>query len=433
MNTAMSHNVLQHRGDRVKASSATLSLAVSEAPSSFAACGPAVRSGSPQSALSCSLLRFTAGGGRATLLNLHCRHRSVVGFRVGPWIRRTLVVVLLTAAQGLMLGCSGMTWGSDLAEPVDEPALRREAIAYLKQAVSYEHAATIRCQAIEALAEEAPRGAEGWFIESLSDDSPAVRFAACVALGRLTHLPAKSAVRQRLSDENHSVRAAAIFALHRMGEYSHSGRLAEMLLYHKSREVRRNAAMLFGLLGEPKAIKLLTRAQEDSDPLVVWQALESRMLLNDPKALGRVASQVNSGRADIRVLAMLAAGRSGNPKCAEVLRYRLNREDDHIEARLAAARGLGLLGQTDGMELAKKSLTFDSPDPDPRAGRPEDQIMRVRSMAALALGTMRAKSALRDLKRLMNESQDARIQVAAARAILMIVKPPSTEGERKVA
>jgi HEAT repeat protein len=228
-------------------------------------------------------------------------------------------------------------------------------------------------------------------------------------------------IEQRLGDENHSVRAAAIFALHRLGDYRHSGELAEMLLYHKDKQVRGNAAMLFGLLGEPKAIKLLKRAQKDPEYMVSWQALESQMLLGDSQALGRVGVQVNSGRQDISVLAMLALGRSREQKSAEVLRVRLNRQTDHIESRLSAARALGMLGYQDGLDLARRSLKYDTPDPDPRAGSPEDQIMRVRTMAALALGAMQARAALPELKQMMTDSEDSRIQVAAARAILEIL------------
>lgn len=332
---------------------------------------------------------------------------------------RFIVAACLATLTGGILGCHGIDW--TWPQSVDEANLRAQTIAYLKQAIAYPHSGLVRCQAIEALAQDAARGAEGWFIEALSDESAAVRFAGCVALGRLRYLPAKPMVERRLGDEDHSVRAAAIFALHRMGDYTHSGELAEMLLYHKNKEVRGNVAMLFGLLGEPKAVKLLQRCQKDDAYMVVWQALESRLLLGDPQALPRVAAQVNSGRADLSVLAMLALGRAGNQRSVDVLRYRLNQKDDHIESRLAAARGLGMLGHADGLDLARGALTWNDPTPDARSGSPEDQIMRVRSMAALALGAIRSRTVLPQLRKLMTESQDPRIQVAAAWATLQIV------------
>ncbi len=345
--------------------------------------------------------------------------------------RRYLPTRPFVAAAGLSvylcgaMGCNDPKWGQPA---IDEAALRTQALGYLKRAIVYPHLATVRCQAIEALSEEAPRGVEGWLIEALADNHPAVRFAACAGLGRMRHAPAKPMIEQRLGDENHSVRAAAIFALHRLGDYKHSGELAEMLLHHKDKEVRGNAAMLFGLLGEPKAVKLLERARKDPAYMVVWQALESRLLLGDPEALPRVATQVNSGREDVRVLAMLALGRSGQQKSAEMLRYRLNREDDHIESRLAAARGLGLLGHQDGLALAQDALKFDDPNPDKRAGPPADQVMRVRSMAALALGAIRDRSVLPELKNAMIDSQDPRIQLAAACAILQILREETWPG-----
>jgi len=346
------------------------------------------------------------------------RHRNEC--RPGMGIARCISGSLVFALGPLLAGCQN--WA--MTGSTNEPALRNHAMAYLKQAIAYPQNATVRCQAIEALAEESPRGVEGWFIEALGDESPAVRFAACVALGRIRCQSAKPMIQQRLGDENHSVRAAAIFALHRMGDFSHSGELAEMLLYHKDKQVRGNVAMLFGLLGETKAIKLLKRAQKDSDYMVAWQALESQMLLGDAQAFGRVATQIGSGREDISVLAMLAVGRSREQKSCETLRYKLGRQEDHLESRLAAARALGMLGHDDGFELARRSLRFNSPNPDPRAGTPEDQIMRVRTMAALALGAMRARRVLPDLEEMMTKSDDPRIQVAAARAIIRITSDP---------
>jgi len=313
-----------------------------------------------------------------------------------------------------VVGCQ--QWA--MTPTINESSLQEQAIGYLKQAIASPQSATVRCQAVEALAEESPRGAENWFIEALGDESPAVRFAACVALGRTRYRPAMDTLRQRLGDENHSVRASALFALHRMGDTNRSGELAEMLLHHKDKEVRGNTAMLFGLLGEAKAIPLLKRAQKDADYMVAWQALESQMLLGDSQAFGRVATQVNSGREDIRVLAMLALGRRGDPKAAEVIRQHLNKTTNHVETRLAAARALGMIGFEDGLELARRSLKFNTPDPDARAGKAEDQIMRVQTMAALALGAIRARVALPDLERLMVDSLDPRVQVAAARAIV---------------
>ncbi len=354
----------------------------------------------------------TAHGARALAVVRVGRRRAV----------RAASVCLATLLAPVMIGCQGWDdWQQDLAPEVDERAVRAQALAIIRQGIAYQQNPVVRCQAIETLSETAPAGAEGWFIEALGDDNPGVRFAACVALGRMRHQPAKLMIERRLGDENHSVRAAALFALHRMGDTRRSGDLAELLLYHKAKEVRGNTAMLFGLLGEPKAVKLLERAARDSAYMVRWQALESRLILGDEAALPRVAAEINSGREDIRVLAMLAVGRYGERRSAEVLRYRLNREEDHLESRLAAARALGWLGFSDGIDLALTSLSFDSPSDNPKAGDPLNQIMRVRSMAALALGAIGDRKVLPHLKTTMTESEDPRVQVAAAHAILEIL------------
>jgi HEAT repeat protein len=92
-----------------------------------------------------------------------------------------------------------------------------------------------------------------------------------------------------------------------------------------------------------------------------------------------------------------------------------------LETRLAAARGLGELGSDEGFDLALRALVVNRPlraDPnDPEA----DQILRVKQMAAAALGAIGRVDALRALARLMDTDPDPRVQVSAAKAILEIL------------
>jgi HEAT repeat protein len=53
-----------------------------------------------------------------------------------------------------------------------------------------------------------------------------------------------------------------------------------------------------------------------------------------------------------------------------------------------------------------------------------NQIMRVRSMAALALGAIGDPAALPALKHRLEAQDDPRVQLAAARAILEILEAP---------
>jgi HEAT repeat protein len=108
------------------------------------------------------------------------------------------------------------------------------------------------------------------------------------------------------------------------------------------------------------------------------------------------------------------------------LRTRL-RYAPYPEARLAAARALGMHGLTEGYDLALESLTWNQPARDLPDDPPEVQVMRVRSMAALALGNIGQRAALEPLKKVMEEDDDPRVQLAASTAILMILNGTPTD------
>ena len=119
---------------------------------------------------------------------------------------------------------------------------------------------------------------------------------------------------------------------------------------------------------------------------------------------------------------MLALARSDLPNKGCLLHQRLQ-DAQHIEIRLAAARGLGWCGRSDGYDVAHRALRFRSWRP--TAGNPEDvvenQMMRIRSMAALALGAIGDDRAVPALRRLMDTTTDPRVTVAAAAALLEVL------------
>ena len=78
-----------------------------------------------------------------------------------------------------------------------------------------------------------------------------------------------------------------------------------------------------------------------------------------------------------------------------------------------AARALGMQRCEDGYDLALASLNWNAPQRDLPDDPPELQVMRVRSMAALALGQIGRPDALGPLKQLMENGDDPRVQLAA--------------------
>jgi HEAT repeat protein len=112
-------------------------------------------------------------------------------------------------------------------------------------------------------------------------------------------------------------------------------------------------------------------------------------------------------------------------------RYKL-KTATHIETKLAAARALGRLGLSDGLEIAVKNLSFNAPRRDGGdanvADPPEAQIIRARTLAALAVGAIGERSALPALVATMDDRYDPRVELAAATATLQILEKPPAAG-----
>ena len=331
-----------------------------------------------------------------------------------------LSLVVLTG----LAGCPSMRMTVPV---VNRKATKERALRCLRAAVRYEHNPVVRLEAVEAF--ESSGCAEGlpWIRAALLDDHPAVRFAACVAVGRLADTMARQSVRLCLDQSDASVRIGALFALHRLGYREGTGRLATYLLHHEHATVRRNAALVLGLLGERSGIKILARAMRDRDEGVRHHALEAMARLGNPEAKRELIYMTRSGVGSEEVFAINALALTGDPTYRDTFRYTLATAA-HLETRLSSARALGRLGSDDGFTVAlralqtKRVLVKDANDP------PPEQILRAVQMAAAALGAIGRIDAIRPLLERMDDPADPRVQVSAARAVLEILKADRRRG-----
>ena len=297
---------------------------------------------------------------------------------------------------------------------------------YVTQAATFPENPVVRAQAIETLQEIQGEQAASWFRQALSDEHPGVRFAACMAIGTIRHKPSEALVRLRLADPDASVRVAAMYALRRMGDQSFVREWAEIITSHPDVPVRRNAVLALGRLGEQGAAGLLRRVRrEDKDESVQLQALEGMALLGDRHAVADLIFYANSNVGALQVFALATLGRIGDPRCIPTLEYCF-KNAPYLESRLAAARALGMMSRADGFQLALQSLDWNRPDPKLPEDQPENQIMRVRTQAALALGAIGKPEALTPLRGRMEQDADPRCQLAAATAILQILQRQET-------
>lgn len=302
---------------------------------------------------------------------------------------------------------------------VERSGLRQRALSCLHTAVGDGSNPAVRVAAVESLRRLEDPASIPWIRTALVDPHAGVRFAGALALGELNDRVAESAVRRLLEDKEDSVRAAAIFALHRLGDKSHTSRLATLLLGHDDPLVRRNAAMLLGLLREQGSVPILARAMADRDPGVQHQALEAMARLGNADARRELLYMTNAGIGADEVFALQALAATGDPVYVDTFRYKLSTAN-HVETRLAAAKGLARFDLDDGLDVAleaARSPRATSADPaDPANG----QTLRVRLLACGVLATLGRAEAEPVLARLLEQSDDARVRVAAAAALLSI-------------
>lgn len=307
--------------------------------------------------------------------------------------------------------------------PVNIPSLRQRAETCLKLAVQYKANPAIRVAGIEAMQSAGMADGLPWIRAGLLDDHPAVRFAACVALGRMKDDTARVALRQRVEDEDPNVRAAAIFALHMLGDRQYSSQLSYYLLEHENPLVRRNAAFLLGFTEDEGAVPLLARAMKDRDIGVQNNALEAMSRLGNAEARQQLVLMVNAGVGADEVFAISALADTHERKYADLYVFKLaDLETPHLETCLAAARALGFIDRDEGYQLAVHALRYTTNNVPDDTDSVEGKILRTRQLAASALGAIGQPGALPALEDMLEYEKDARYQVVAAQAILDILQ-----------
>lgn len=355
---------------------------------------------------------------------INAAHHGLKGAEV---FRAGVVGAVLLGLLCLVGGCATTR---PTAQPVSIQAYAdlgpRARQLLLKAAVS--EIDVVSCNAIEALTQVAPQDGLPSFRKAVLSESPLVRFAGCVALGRVRDRKSlEPLVHVWKNDGDERVRLAAAFAAYRCGQRQGAALLTETVLDHADENLRCDAAYLLGLLDEPRAKRWLEAAAREPDneasSRVMVHIYTALAMLGDDEAVQRLIEYAQ-GSLDVRTIALQSLVELKDPAARDALVYRMGRVESYLEPRLIAARGLGHLGDPRGFDLAYDATTFKSDNPDdPHAE------MRVRSLAALALGAIGDARALPALKQLA-QSDDERIQVAACFAICRIMRPQGTPARR---
>jgi HEAT repeat protein len=309
--------------------------------------------------------------------------------------------------------------------PAERMSVHTRALDQLELAAQSE-LPILACNAIEALTEVAPaRAGRPIFRAALNHDAALVRYAGWVALGTLKDCVSDDRLRMGIRDVHPNVRLAAAFAGYRCGKQGAARLLVAALLESPQATERAEAARLMGMLEDPQAIPTLRRALEDDlnqeSPRVRIAIYGAMARLGDEDALRRLVLYSRGDTAE-RTEALLILSELEFARVRDDLVFALlGPEEDYLEARLIAARGLGKLGFGEGYDLAYESLTYEA-----RAAHAGEQVaaqtFAVRSLAIHALAAIGDPRALPALREIAANGENPQLQVAASYAICKILQ-----------
>ncbi|MBX3395855.1 MAG: HEAT repeat domain-containing protein [Phycisphaerae bacterium] len=345
--------------------------------------------------------------------------RSFRNLRAGWWLMAPAM-----SALSASWGCVGPQAPQSKGMTHDElAAFRTDAIKALEDAAFSDDPAG-RMQALEAFAEVAPR--EGLALQAiplnLENAYPGASFAALMAAGEIGADYLIDIVRTRAEHADPNVRLAAIFALHKFGDRSRTGEIANYLLSHPDAKVRANAALVLGRIGGKQQIKLLkTALRREQKDLPRLQILEALATLGDRYGTERLIFEGYSEIPQQSAIALMMLANARAEAAEELFWFRMQ-SAKWPEVQLQAVRGLARRGHPQGRNHAVRSLFFNAPRTDIPNDPPEQQVRRVRGLAALALEAVGDPGTLVYLRKAFDEPNQSRyVKIATARAAVRII------------
>jgi HEAT repeat protein len=343
-------------------------------------------------------------------------------------------MVFSFCAVMLLSGCTG---GSSTAISQDPRQSYIDARTTLLRAATDPDAAT-RAHAIEAMAETLGVEAGSAYMDAMNDSAPMVRYAAALAIGDVRYAPALDTLLKlaRNGEPDKRVFCAVIYALYRLGNDEYAGELVKML-FDKEKEVRADAAMAMGRMGEASAIgPLKSLAAQEQDPMVRIQVIESMALLGDEPSTFLLEAYTKTPFLDDRLVAIEAISRTNTRRGVQVIREILYSAKQPPTIRVDAAGAVARMGQPDeeGYELCVEAVQnpqkmLEGIFKGMRKLTPSE-VSTLQRLGAMGLGRMKRIEAVSVLQPLLT-SADGGVRVAAAMSILKLLEayrpsmPPS--------
>lgn len=222
------------------------------------------------------------------------------------------------------------------------------------------------------------RRALGPLLAALEGDDLTLRMMSIRILGNLRNGNAALPLARLVDDEDPTVRVQALLAAGKIGDPRAAGPLVKATA-NSDRAVREIATWALGRTGSPAALAPLRRIVRDEPE---WT---------------------------LRALAAVSLGRLGKKEAVPDLAERLadpRKRDARVEVRVAAAWGIGALGDPAGRQPLVRAAA-------------EDRDPTVRRMATWALGNLKSPEALDDLLRIYWTAPPA-VREVAGKALLRL-------------
>jgi apolipoprotein N-acyltransferase len=252
----------------------------------------------------------------------------------------------------------------------------------------------------------------------LADREPSVRFVSAMCVAKLRMEGVGPLLEPLKLDPNDSVRAGAILALSRSGAEVNPSPLAAMIL-SPSAELRGNAAMVLGELGNKTALPLLkeatlqpmTRANPAAVRIVNLQIAEAMVQLGDQEEIEPVHAALffRSDQSECIELACEIASRLHDQAALPMLQRLIEADGADIrpiEIRLFAAIAACKIMNPAPLGLAELGVIAS-----------RDPSVRVRTLGAKLLGVVGGSETEATLSKLLRD-REPEVQIAAAGSIL---------------
>jgi HEAT repeat protein len=316
----------------------------------------------------------------------------------------------------------------------EEPAVRStrayiDARAELRQYAESGEALT-RMHALEAMGKTLGAEAGPMMVEALESESPRVQFAAAMAIGEARYPRAHDALvaRAEQAGPDKRVYAGVIYALHELGDDRYTGDLIR-LLHHDEPEVRANAALVMGRIGDPSAIgPLKSLMDNETSPTVKVNVHEALAILGDDRHAWLIEAYTKGYDETVRLVAIPALAQDPAPEVDLILEDLTHRRNP-ARVRVVAAGELGERGAADLelfnlciLSLRAPRRAWDQSTYRYASQVTEAELQSLQRLSAIALGLIGWDEAIPDLHAAMKRSSDPAVRIAAAMAILQILE-----------